>query len=260
LASGSHHGISAFKLTSIKCNCVCCVRYACPYHNPTATMGHSVLNVDNTLHVALMFLFGIFTLSELAESPPYMTKINNPSMLLGKNSVFLLLVLSWPCLRLEPSWVCMWDRTVVRGSMWRPLWAPSQRFLLSLNCWPYLDLTSSIPSGTHFTETRLPYQEFTRLLLFTTFRIMLNGYCSLNNALPRKLISIELVFKEWMGVNWAPAQKPNISMNFVNKKYKVTNIFRDVRQLTFYLYSFGIVRLRTFEGNTQVSWLWLLDN
>ena len=26
--------------------CLLCVAYTCPYHNPTATMGHSIHNVD----------------------------------------------------------------------------------------------------------------------------------------------------------------------------------------------------------------------
>jgi hypothetical protein len=39
--------LCAFKLPSIKCNCVVpLVSYACPSHNPTATMGHSIHNVD----------------------------------------------------------------------------------------------------------------------------------------------------------------------------------------------------------------------
>jgi hypothetical protein len=38
-ASGSHQGISAFKLPSIKCNCVHGpIAYAFPYHIPTATV------------------------------------------------------------------------------------------------------------------------------------------------------------------------------------------------------------------------------
>ena len=36
-ASGSRHGISVCSLS---------VAYACPYHSPTATMGHSVHNVE----------------------------------------------------------------------------------------------------------------------------------------------------------------------------------------------------------------------
>jgi hypothetical protein len=36
-----------------------------------------------------------------------------------------------------------------------------------------------------------------------------------------------LSFKEWIGVYWALAQKPNISMNFVNKKYNIIQLFRD---------------------------------
>ncbi len=42
-ASGSRHGIS-FKMQSRKCSLS--MTYACPYHNPTATMGHSIHNID----------------------------------------------------------------------------------------------------------------------------------------------------------------------------------------------------------------------
>ncbi len=41
--------LCAFKMPSIKCTYVLCslsITYACPYHNPTATMGHSIHNVD----------------------------------------------------------------------------------------------------------------------------------------------------------------------------------------------------------------------
>lgn len=36
-----------------------------------------------------------------------------------------------------------------------------------------------------------------------------------------------------MGVNWAIAQKPNININFVDKKYNMTNIFQYVIKLTY---------------------------
>ncbi len=32
--------LCAFKMASLKCTCVCC-----PYHNPTATMGHLIHNI-----------------------------------------------------------------------------------------------------------------------------------------------------------------------------------------------------------------------
>ena len=43
--SGTRHGISAFKFPLIQCNSVRCPSLM-PAHNPTATMGHSVHNVD----------------------------------------------------------------------------------------------------------------------------------------------------------------------------------------------------------------------
>ncbi len=39
-ASGSRHGINKMHLCSLS------ITYICPYHNPTATMGHSIQNVD----------------------------------------------------------------------------------------------------------------------------------------------------------------------------------------------------------------------
>jgi hypothetical protein len=44
--------LCAFKWSSIKCNCV--RTYACPNHNPTATIGHSVYNVDISKPLAHM--------------------------------------------------------------------------------------------------------------------------------------------------------------------------------------------------------------
>ena len=42
--------LCAFKLPSIKCKlCLLSVAYACPYHNPTATMGHSVHNQQTAI-------------------------------------------------------------------------------------------------------------------------------------------------------------------------------------------------------------------
>ncbi len=39
--------LCAFKMPSIKCTCVCLsITYACTYHNPTTTMGHSIDNFD----------------------------------------------------------------------------------------------------------------------------------------------------------------------------------------------------------------------
>ncbi len=39
--------LCAFKMPSIQCTCVrLFITHACPYHNPTATMGHSIHNVD----------------------------------------------------------------------------------------------------------------------------------------------------------------------------------------------------------------------
>ena len=38
--------LCAFKLPSIKCNWSLSIAFACLYHNPTTTMGHSVHNVD----------------------------------------------------------------------------------------------------------------------------------------------------------------------------------------------------------------------
>jgi hypothetical protein len=46
-ASGSLHGICPFKIAINTMQlCSASVSYACPYHNPTATMWYSVHNVD----------------------------------------------------------------------------------------------------------------------------------------------------------------------------------------------------------------------
>ncbi len=46
-ASGSRHGISVHSNAINKIHlCLLSLTYACPYHNPTATMGHSIHNVD----------------------------------------------------------------------------------------------------------------------------------------------------------------------------------------------------------------------
>ncbi len=46
-ASGSHHGISLHSIAIYKIHlCSLSITYACPYHNPTATLGHSIHNVD----------------------------------------------------------------------------------------------------------------------------------------------------------------------------------------------------------------------
>jgi hypothetical protein len=44
-ASGSRHGVSAFKLSSIKMQ-LCLLSSACLYHKPTTIIGHSFYNVD----------------------------------------------------------------------------------------------------------------------------------------------------------------------------------------------------------------------
>ena len=46
-ASGSCHGILCIQIAIDKIQlCSLSVAYACPYHNPNATTGHSVHNVD----------------------------------------------------------------------------------------------------------------------------------------------------------------------------------------------------------------------
>lgn len=52
----SFHGITAFKMASIKCTCV-----RGPYHNPTTTMGHSIHNVDISKLLTLTMLSTTFT-------------------------------------------------------------------------------------------------------------------------------------------------------------------------------------------------------
>ncbi len=156
--------------------CSLSITYACPYHNPTATMGHSIHNIDISKPLPYTTPYSLFTFCPVQGKPGLIHEENtSPKCQTPSNvSICHSSWLRWrTAVRPRPRWACRWASlrrflTVCAEILWlcKPIVAAAVRVAglgrsWRWRCWMWRSWAGVVTCGlvcgckTKFSETPL---------------------------------------------------------------------------------------------------------